>query len=77
MSKAVPLSDQIASVEREIAMRERVYPRFVADGKMPAAKADRELRAMRAVLDTLHGVRALETECGVSVTNRFPLKARP
>jgi hypothetical protein len=67
---SVPLSEQIAAVKREIALRERVYPRFIADGKMPAAKAGRELSAMRAVLETLEGVRALETECGVAVVGR-------
>jgi hypothetical protein len=49
----VPLSDQIAAVEREIAMRRRVYPRSVAEGRMPQARADAELRAMSAVLETL------------------------
>jgi hypothetical protein len=47
------VNEQIACVKREIAMRERVYPRWVAAGKMTKAKADHELAAMRAVLDTL------------------------
>ena len=47
------LTEQIASVRREIAMRERVYPNWVASKKMTQAKADHELAAMRAVLDTL------------------------
>jgi hypothetical protein len=47
------LSAQISCVEREIAMRERVYPSFVAKGKMKPAAAEYELRAMRAVLSTL------------------------
>ena len=49
----IPLSAQIACVEREIAMRLRVYPRWVADKKMTLAKADSEIAAMRAVLRTL------------------------
>lgn len=48
------LPDQIACVRREISMRERVYPRWVADKRMTQAHADRELAAMRAVLDTLN-----------------------
>lgn len=53
----IPLEDQIACVEREIRMRERVYPRRVADGKMQQHTADRELLAMQAVLATLQGLR--------------------
>lgn len=34
-------------------MRESVYPRRVADGKMSQKKADHEIGAMRAALETL------------------------
>lgn len=54
----VPLSAQIACVEREIGMRLRVYPHRVADGKMAQTKADSEIAAMRAVLETLRGVKS-------------------
>lgn len=47
------IAQQIAAVEREIAMREYVFPRRVADKKMTQAKADHELTVMRAVLATL------------------------
>lgn len=50
------LSAQIACVRREIAMRERVYPSFIARGKMKAGAAEYELRAMRDVLATLEGL---------------------
>jgi hypothetical protein len=53
MSPAVPLIEQIHCVEREIALRERAYPRWVKNGRMSAIEADRELARMRAVLDTL------------------------
>lgn len=49
----VTLIQQIASVAREIAIRERFYPYWVQNGKMTRAEADRELAAMRAVLETL------------------------
>lgn len=52
----VTVAEMVACVEREIAMRGRVYPRRVADGKMTQAKADAEVRAMRAVLATLKGI---------------------
>lgn len=53
---AVSIARQIAAVDREVAMRRRVYPRRVADGKMTQAQADTELQAMQAVADTLRQV---------------------
>ena len=44
---------QLQCAERELAMRRRVYPRWVADNKMTAAKADSEIAAMAAVCETL------------------------
>lgn len=52
----VALADQIACVRRELAMRQRVYPRWVSAGKMTQADSDREIQAMIAVLATLQGV---------------------
>jgi hypothetical protein len=49
----VSLSRQVECVGREIRLRERTYPRWVAAGRMSQARADDELAAMRAVLDTL------------------------
>lgn len=57
-SLPVPLAAQIKEVEREIAQRERVYPRWVADGRMPQATANRQIATMRAVLATLKGLQA-------------------
>jgi hypothetical protein len=50
---APSLAEQISCVKREIAMRERVYPRLVWARKMKQATADRELAVMRAVLATV------------------------
>lgn len=57
---AVELPEQIAAVRREIGMRERAYPRWVAAGKMTQAKANDETAAMKAVLETLERVAATE-----------------
>jgi hypothetical protein len=57
---SVPLPEQIECVERELGMRQRVYDRRVADGKMTRALADRELARMTAVLATLQGLEASE-----------------
>lgn len=47
------LDDQIRCVEREIAMRERVYPKLIKGGRMKQATADQEYLTMKAVLRTL------------------------
>lgn len=47
------IDDQIACVEREIALRSRVYPRWIADKRLTQVKADREMACMNAVLETL------------------------
>lgn len=53
---APTLQEQIACVEREIAMRVRVYPHWVRGGRLKQDKADREIETMRAVLATLCGL---------------------
>jgi hypothetical protein len=52
-AQAISVVDQITCVRREIAMRERVYPKWVNAGRMKAEAAEREIAAMRAVLETL------------------------
>jgi hypothetical protein len=55
---AIPIEVQIECVEREIGMRNAVYPRRVLAGKMSQSLADREIASMRAVLATLREVKA-------------------
>ena len=45
--------DMLAEVERELKMRENVYPRFVARGTLSQQKADRQIERMEAVRDLL------------------------
>jgi len=47
------LDEQIACVKREIALRERVYPRRILDGKMDGRLAEHEIACMKAVLESL------------------------
>jgi phosphatidylserine decarboxylase len=49
----VTLDEQIAEVAREIELRKRVYPGFVARMKMDQEEAERHLERMRAVHQTL------------------------
>lgn len=50
---------QIKCVERELGMRERVYPRWVQAKKMTQEKADEEIKTMREVLKTLKLIESL------------------
>lgn len=54
--RAVALHVQIAAAEREVKQRERVYPRWVEAGRMTQAKADAEIAAMKAIVETLKGL---------------------
>ncbi len=47
------LAAQIAAVKREIALRERAYPKWVANARMKPERAVFEIGAMKAVLATL------------------------
>ena len=51
--KQITIEDMIKCVEREIGMRQRVYPRWVESKKMSQEKADYEIKCMTAVLDKL------------------------
>lgn len=56
----VGLDEQIACIKRELAMRQRVYGRWVESGKMTAPKRDKEFREMTAVLRTLEQLQSGE-----------------
>lgn len=49
----IDLETQLECVKREIAMRKRVYPRWIEQGRMTQKKADDEIAAMEAVLETV------------------------
>lgn len=53
----VPLSDQIAEVERELRQRDRVYPRLIGKGQLTQQRAEQQVRALRAALDSLFQLR--------------------
>jgi hypothetical protein len=44
-------AQKLACIEREIKMRERVYPRFVENSKMTRQKADEEIALMHAIAE--------------------------
>ena len=49
----ITIDEQIAEVKREIAMRNKVYPRWIESGSLPKQKADFQILAMEAVLISL------------------------
>ena len=49
----ITIADQVKCVERELAMRKNVYPKWVAAGKMREETANMEISRMEAVLRTL------------------------
>jgi hypothetical protein len=49
----IPLSEQIAECQRELALRNNVYPHFVAKGRMEQSEADQHVARLTAVLNTL------------------------
>lgn len=53
----VSIDEQIAEVERELKMRGFVYRQRVAAGKLSQKKADEQIAAMEAALETLKKVR--------------------
>lgn len=54
------LQDQLACAERELKMRQRVYPRWCDQGKMTREKATQETDAMAAIVETLRPLAAAE-----------------
>lgn len=53
----IDIDSQITCVAREITMRNRMYPQWVARGTMTDGKAKAELTAMTAVLHTLKDIK--------------------
>lgn len=49
----INLNDLLGCLRRELALRQRVYPKWVGKGSMTQAKADRELELMRQCVDFL------------------------
>jgi hypothetical protein len=57
---AIPIERQIAEVRRELGMRRKVYPRFVASERITQAQADERIEPLEAVQATLERVREEE-----------------
>ena len=57
MSRFISLDDMIRCADREVAMRKRVYPEWVNDGRMSWDKAEHEIECMEAIAEKLKTLR--------------------
>jgi hypothetical protein len=56
---SVPIQAQVRCAERELAKRQAVYPKLIQERKLPQVKADEEIAAMTAIVETLKRSRML------------------
>lgn len=49
----ITIDEQIAEVKREIAMRNKVYPKWIESGSLTKPKADFQILVMETVLISL------------------------
>ena len=52
----ITIDEQVAEVKREIAMRQRLYPKWIEAGSMKKSKADFQILVMEAVLISLQEI---------------------
>lgn len=70
MARKVSIIGQLAEVEREIAMREQVYPRQVSAGKMRQAEAELLMERIHAVRATLIFCREHEADIRAYIASK-------
>lgn len=49
----ITVKEQVECVQREIAFRKRLYPRWIESGKMSPGKAEYEIKVMESIKTTL------------------------
>lgn len=67
------LDEQLQAARRELEMRKRVYPNWVARGKMTQAKADHETECMADIVNSLEALKdvTLKPNQGLSLLNEL------
>ena len=68
--KKISIIGQIAEIDREIAMRQRVYPEQVRTGKMRQAEADMLMERAYAIRATLMFCREHEADIRAYMASR-------
>ena len=60
MTAIITAADKLKCAERELAMRLRVYPRWVDEKRMSAGKAELEIETMKAIAEDYRAAAAGE-----------------
>lgn len=60
MNKPISLQNQLACAQRELAKRQRCYPKWVREGKLKQPIADYEISAMSAIVASLEKLVGLD-----------------
>lgn len=55
----ITIDEQIQAVERELKLRRTLYPKWIEKRKIKKEKADYEIKAMEAVLESLKYLKSL------------------
>ena len=56
----ISLADQIKEVQRELALRRALYPKWIATKRLTAGQAEYAMAALEAVLHTLEQLQSQE-----------------
>lgn len=51
------IADLVECAKRELALRQRVYPKWVESGRLDARKADHEVECMQHIVSRLEKIR--------------------
>jgi hypothetical protein len=65
----IPLAEQIAEAQRELALRRQCYPAWVKSGKLDAGEAYQQLQAMEAIVHTLQRVEVEQRQLSLFTTH--------
>jgi hypothetical protein len=57
----ITTADMIEELQREIALRQRLYPRWVSEGKLMPEKAARQIEILQAIVLRLEALQAFVT----------------
>ena len=55
-----PLADQLECAQRELGLRQRTYPKWVAQGRITEAKAQHEIECMSSIVESIKKLKMLE-----------------
>lgn len=66
MSVEIPLAEQIDGMQRELALRQRVYPGRVSARQMTQTASDAGIARIKAILKSLESLRTQQIEASIS-----------